>query len=231
MIFLIDFENVRQHGLNGCQYLNDTDKLILFYSKNALTANFHYWDTIQKSGCEFEAIKLHNTGKNALDFYIASELARILAKNKNNKACIVSNDKGFHAVKDFWAARGIMVYTQSSIENAIKTFEPHTERGKECISASKLTSVEDFFGIKTNDNSNKVIGKNDLITNLRKSFQGTTYQSSVNDIYAAIHNKERKAAYTSILHTFGRTKGLALYRELKNKDPNKAPCKAYAESK
>ena len=36
MIFLIDYENVNNAGMRGTQYLEPSDTLIIFFSKNAV---------------------------------------------------------------------------------------------------------------------------------------------------------------------------------------------------
>lgn len=58
---------------------------------------------IKESGCEFRVIKLKGTGKNALDFYIAAECG-IISERGENEIAIISNDKGFQAVIDFFGA-------------------------------------------------------------------------------------------------------------------------------
>lgn len=76
---------------------------------------------IKESGCEFRVIKLKGTGKNALDFYIAAECG-IISERGENEIAIISNDKGFQAVIDFFGAdqnaNRIQIVKAGNIENA-----------------------------------------------------------------------------------------------------------------
>ena len=77
---------------------------------------------IKESGCEFRVIKLKGTGKNALDFYIAAECG-IISERGENEIAIISNDKGFQAVIDFFGAdqnaNRIQIVKAGNIENAL----------------------------------------------------------------------------------------------------------------
>ena len=55
MIFLIDYENVNNAGMRGTQYLEPSDTLIIFFSKNAHNMEKHFLLDIQNSGCVFDA--------------------------------------------------------------------------------------------------------------------------------------------------------------------------------
>ena len=72
MYFLVDFENVRSNGLRGAEYLNENDYLTLFFSRVAHSCENRYLEEIEQSGCTFDTCKLVKTGKNGLDFYIAT---------------------------------------------------------------------------------------------------------------------------------------------------------------
>lgn len=74
MYFLVDFENVRSGGLRGVDYLEESDYLTIFFSNAAHSCENRYLEDIERSGCHFDTCKLKNTGKNGLDFYIASRV-------------------------------------------------------------------------------------------------------------------------------------------------------------
>ena len=87
---------------------------------------------IKESGCEFRVIKLKGTGKNALDFYIAAECG-IISERGESEIAIISNDKGFQAVIDFFGAdqnaNQIQIVKAGNIENALTLF--HTPEDAE----------------------------------------------------------------------------------------------------
>jgi len=99
---LVDYENVSAtDGLKGVEYLSEKDTLIIFYSQCCEKIRAEYIVMIEKSKCEFKSYKLARTGKNALDFYIAVECGS-LSKSGETQISIISRDKGFSAVSDFF---------------------------------------------------------------------------------------------------------------------------------
>jgi len=84
---LVDYENV--HGCNGLkevETLCSDDILILFYSEACRRIKREYMQQIIDSRCRFRIMKLKNTGKNALDFYIAVECGRLSANREKQIA-------------------------------------------------------------------------------------------------------------------------------------------------
>ena len=123
---LVDYENVyAANGLKGVEYLNDTDTLCIFYSHSCAKIRCDYMEIIEKSGCVFRTYKLVKAGKNALDFYIASECGA-LSQSGETQIAIVSNDKGFAAVSDFFKIKEdkeeIKIVTAPNIEMALIFF-------------------------------------------------------------------------------------------------------------
>lgn len=55
MHFLIDFENVRNTGIRGTEYLLSDDYVIVFYSADASKIEQRHLTNINNSGCGFEA--------------------------------------------------------------------------------------------------------------------------------------------------------------------------------
>ena len=71
---LVDYENVNgADGLKGVDVLDQDDTLIIFYSAQCGRIRYEYVQELEDSGCEFSAVKLERSGKNALDIYIPSE--------------------------------------------------------------------------------------------------------------------------------------------------------------
>ena len=106
---------------------------------------------IKESGCEFRVIKLKGTGKNALDFYIAAECG-IISERGENEIAIISNDKGFQAVIDFFGAdqnaNRIQIVKAGNIENALTLFHApeDAERRKKIQNRKLLLSQTDDTG-------------------------------------------------------------------------------------
>lgn len=100
--FMVDFENVKSAGLHGSEYLCSDDGVTIFYSNTCLKIEKEKMDDILKSGCGLHICKLQNMGKNALDFYIASRIGEVFGSGYQGEIAIISKDKGFQAVQDYW---------------------------------------------------------------------------------------------------------------------------------
>ena len=46
MLFLIDYENVRNAGMRGCEFLQPSDWVIVFYSKESPNMETRFLETI-----------------------------------------------------------------------------------------------------------------------------------------------------------------------------------------
>ena len=100
--YLIDFENVKSKGLTGIEQLSPDDKVIIFYSENSDTLNFEMHRKIMTSSADIEYLKVRVGGKNALDFQLSTLLGYLLAKELYTHIFIISGDKGFDKLHDFW---------------------------------------------------------------------------------------------------------------------------------
>ena len=123
---LVDYENVgNANGLRGVDVLQETDTLVIFYSGCCGKIRYDYMQEIKCSGCRFKVVKLKEAGKNALDFYIASECG-VLSERGEKQIAIISNDKGFQAVIDFFQmdaeTKKVQVVRAGNIETALTFF-------------------------------------------------------------------------------------------------------------
>ena len=92
MLFLVDYENVSKAGMKGSSFLDERDQIVIFYSEARKNAERRILEDITSSGCVFEVCKLCRTGKNALDFYIASRLGEMIGNGYEGISVIVSSD-------------------------------------------------------------------------------------------------------------------------------------------
>ena len=143
---LVDFENVNaKDGLRGVQYLTEKDSLHIFYSESCRSIRTDYCETIMESQCQFGISKLINTGKNALDFYIACE-AGIAAAHGEQQLLIISADKGFLAVSDFLQKCKdefeMQVVIASSIEKALMQLNDPGNAHRKQLIKSKTNMID-----------------------------------------------------------------------------------------
>lgn len=123
-VYLVDFENVKSKGLTGIDSLTEYDRVIIFYSENADTINFEMHQKVLISKAEVEYFKVHVGGKNALDFQLSTLLGYLVSRNYYTHIFVISNDKSFDFLHDFWhgkyiAAPDCTVYRTRTIAQAI----------------------------------------------------------------------------------------------------------------
>lgn len=213
---LVDYENVSTtDGLKGAEYLNENDTLIIFYSQCCEKIRAEYIEQIEKSQCEFKTYKLVRTGKNALDFYIAAECG-ILGSRGEKQISIISKDKGFGAVSDFFQIQeevdGVTVRAASNIENALAALNaPEDEARKKLIKEKMRT-------LSIDTEQARIKEYRTFVEKITKAFEGTEYEAKTDKIIRFMEEQDVKTPgflYTGSMHEFGREDGRAIYQVLK----------------
>ena len=213
---LVDYENVSTtDGLKGVEYLNENDTLIIFYSQCCEKIRAEYIDMIEKSQCELKTYKLTRTGKNALDFYIAVECG-VLGMQGKKQISIISKDKGFSAVSDFFRIQeeldGVTVCVAANVENAIVALNaPEDEIRKKLIK-------EKTRSLSIDVEQARIAEHRAFVERITKAFEGTEYSKQTDKIIRFIEARDAKTPrvlYTSSMHEFGREDGRAIYQVLK----------------
>ena len=214
---LVDYENVHGcHGLKGADALNEKDTLIIFYSNSCEKIRYDAMQKIRESGCGFRVIKLKEAGKNALDFYIAAECGRISEQGEREIA-IISNDKGFQAVIDFFTAdqeaADIQIVKAGNIENALAAFQLPEDANRRGMLQQRKKLLDLAAECARIETQNKI--KRDLHTILA----GTAYEEKSAEIIDFVNKCQKsgkKAVYTGSLHTFGKKQGIEIYKLIRN---------------
>ena len=213
---LVDYENVfASNGLKGVDALKAGDTLTVFFSDSCRKIRHDYVQSISDSECEFRIVKLKNQGKNALDFYIAAECGILGAKGEKQIA-IISNDKGFQAVLDYFKVNetisDIQVVKAANVENALIMLnapEDAERRTQLKIRSNMLDLAAEYARIEE---------RNQMRNRLKEVLHGTGYENRISEIFDFIEDKKtdsRKNLYTGSLHSFGRFAGTDIYRIVK----------------
>lgn len=132
-VYLIDFENVTSAGISGIQRLTKEDKVYIFYTVNASNMSFAAHMNLLSSPAEVIYYNVTSGGKNALDFQLASFLGFLISKGEDKDFYIISNDKGYDHVKNFWersgVAEGVTIHSSPSINRSLIPIEkPFTSK-------------------------------------------------------------------------------------------------------
>lgn len=99
MYYLIDYENLGNNAIIGANNLNKDDNVVIFYNENStIKLNTHI--QLEKCVAKKEYYNVKSKTSNALDFQLSSYVGSLIKKEKN--ICIISKDRGFQAVVDFW---------------------------------------------------------------------------------------------------------------------------------
>lgn len=123
--YLVDFENVKSHGLKGITRLGADDQVIIFYSVNSNTLSFEMHQQVMQSNARIEYYDVKVGGKNALDFQLSSMLGFLIGSGNYTHVYIISGDKGFDRLHDFWTGgyvkhKTAYVFRTSTIDAAVK---------------------------------------------------------------------------------------------------------------
>lgn len=212
MLFLVDYENVGNAGMRGSSYLNANDRVIIFYSESQRFMERRALEDITSSGCVFEICKLYQSGKNAIDFYIASRLGELDENDYEGFAIVVSNDNGFKAVKDYWERRAYhkrKVLISSCLEDGLISANENNERTRLLRSLREKLTIGGYYA----DYMEKIRTKKEL----QNLFAGTEYEDRLEQIQSLLERKDKswKLIYLNSLHLFGRKDGLEIYHKIK----------------
>ncbi len=215
---LVDYENINgSNGLKGADALCTDDMLIIFYSNCCGKIRSDYLQEIKDSGCEFKVVKLKGTGKNALDFYIAAECG-IISERGEKQIGIISNDKGFQAVIDFFNvnkdAAKAQVVKAGNIETAFTLFNSSRDIWRRKMLQNRMATLDLAVECARIEEHNK------MCRELKEILEGTEYEertAEIIDFMDAKNYQGKKELYIGSLHSFGRKDGTAIYHLIKNK--------------
>lgn len=210
LYFMVDFENVRSAGLQGSEYLHSDDSVTIFYSDCCLQVESGKIQQIFSAGCEFDICKLKSAGKNALDFYIASRVGEAFGGGYRGDIAIVSNDKGFRAVQEYWrnAVPSRKVVLKPDIEQCIASSGEISDRSQSIRKKKKVVSLEGEF--------EKYKERKRIQLEVKALFDNTKYGTEIGKIVDIIQKKSTpKLLYLDTLKRFGKKDGLEIYSKIK----------------
>lgn len=171
--YLIDYENIQLEGIKDLKGVQEGDAIIVFYSENCKSTSLDVLDNIMTLKIVYSSFKVKVGTKNALDFQLITYLGYLIGKgDENTNYFIVSNDKGFEAVSNFWKEHDISVNRISKKEHIAEDL-------------ATLDEIKALIG-KHNDPDevlkifNKYKSKKDICDSLSKHFRDS---KRVGEIY------------------------------------------------
>lgn len=205
---MVDFENTGSSGLKGVEYLTEEDKLCIFFSQCCGKIERSVLRQILESHCDVNGIKLVKSGKNALDFYIASKLGEVFGSGYEGRVAIVSKDKGFKAVQDYWKQSDRCrqnIVLNATIEQCIASANENNERTRKIQEDIKMVTMEQLV-----EEAGK---RNALCRRLGDKIADSVSEEDVAAVMKILEmKKSKKEQYISCLKSFGRENGRRIYR-------------------
>lgn len=158
--------------------------------------------------------KLVKSGKNALDFYIASECGYI-SQAGEKQIVIVSKDKGFSAVSDFFQMKveDITVVVAPNIESGLLSLKGTEDTERRKVIKEKMKPM-DIASAQA-----RIQERKEFVNRILKVFSGSEFEARSSEILEFLEDRGEctpKLLYTSSLHRFGRKDGREIYQLLKS---------------
>jgi hypothetical protein len=91
-LLLVDFENVQRFDL---AQLDSDVRIVIYVGASQKSVPIELVKRLQDLGRRVEWQKVEGNGSNALDFFIACHLGRVLEQSPKIQCIVLSNDKGF----------------------------------------------------------------------------------------------------------------------------------------
>lgn len=132
-VYLIDYENVRDDGLDGIFDLEAEDIVYVFYTENADRIGIPIVSKLLDGDCKAKIIfKNVSPGKQSLDLQLSSHLGYLIGTDGTDGIMyiIISKDTGFESMLNFWNEDG---------EKFVRLFQ----KIKTCINYHKNDPTED----------------------------------------------------------------------------------------
>lgn len=211
--FMIDLENTRSKGLQGAEYLSPGDQVTVFYSQSCLRVEKGKLRQIIDAGSVLNICRLQRNGKNALDFYITSRIGELFGAGYQGMVAIVSNDKGYCAVQDYWAKcvkPSRTVILQPNIEQCIGCSNENSARRALIQESLQEVNLETQYGLYGE--------RLKMRQKLEESFADTAYGDLLGQIVSVAEEQKghgSRELYLDALRRFGRKKGLEIYRKIR----------------
>jgi hypothetical protein len=141
-LLLVDFENVQQVDLAR---LDDSFQIIIFVGAAQKSIPIELVTNAQKLGSRIEWQRVDANGSNALDFFIACQLGRVLEKSPQLQCIVLSKDKGFDPLLRHLNKNGLKCKRLNSLleldpKTATQPEGPHYKRVIEVLGKSEKKS-------------------------------------------------------------------------------------------
>lgn len=185
--YLIDFENVKTEGIKELSSLKEGDSLIIFYSEQCKNISLDIINDISKLNIKYSSFKAKVGTKNALDFQLASHLGYLVGNNNdsNSKYFIVSKDKGFDCLCDYWKELGTNVERIPSLAENINSIKEKAKKKTNKVKSSDFVSLDEL---------NELLLPDDMPDDVLKIFNQYKTKLSINNALVKLYKDTKRAS-------------------------------------
>jgi hypothetical protein len=187
--YLVDFENIGTDGIKDLAGVKANDFMILFYSDQCKNITLDVIDSIARLHLQFRAYKVKTGTKNALDFQLSSYLGYLIGKGEaDSRFYIVSNDKGYDCLCEYWKAQNVKVerITLQEAEPVKEKYDAVKPKKKSKVSTSDLATLEEIEELLSEEDEPEEV--------LRIFNQYKTKQSICNTMSKVFKDSKRASA-------------------------------------
>lgn len=200
--FLIDLENVHDDGIKGADLLDEDSCIVIFHSSSSDTISNTAYRILKKSPAEVRFQIVNVRTKNAMDFEMAVYAGQLMMNADTDKIIIISADNGFKAV--------IEAVNQRK-QNMMAQYPTLLSAWYMCIREERIPTSK--VRVAMNEVKKGILKKEKVrVIAARLSVNPIQY---ANVIYES--GNDKRSLYRGMMHTFGRKKGLEVYRYLQGR--------------
>ena len=197
--YLIDYENVHQNGLNGIEKLTEADSLIIFVGNTTNEVPVETVTAMLRTPAQIQLKKLKRTAKDYLDFQLATCIGGLVERGEDKNFCIISNDRGFKAVIDYWQTNKPSVTIE--LRNVISLDSASKEEVSSAPSAAPAKKLDAA--------TKKTIRGLVKAENLSPANHTSIYNLFLNE-------NQKQTLHTGLVRLFEQKKGTRLYKLLRD---------------
>lgn len=231
-VYCIDAENTSNKWGYLLKRVVPGDRILVFFSHNCKKISLSFLDAILSTGADLELVSCR-TGANAMDFQLCTELGARIGKDPKAEYAIVSEDRGYDSVVQYWSGKGIAISRIPILSTAPARTKAH-DRTKTGPSKSRKTGTapKRDAGSHPVDTAVPAGRKNDGPA-VRRTLPLAKCHAEWNAMFRRVHvpggkvdklldvmdqafdprtPNPRLAAYNAILSAFGKRTGGALYK-------------------
>lgn len=102
-VYLVDYENVHEHGIYGMRMLPVEDTVFIMYTENADKVSLDCFDNVK---AYYRVIRVP-AGNQSLDMHLSTFLGYLIGSEEDaeTKYVVISNDTDYQGIINFWMTR------------------------------------------------------------------------------------------------------------------------------